>query len=165
MITYDYVKTRREDVQAIPPNTQNKARAFVKWMTRANVWVFKKTKGRLWNTFPGGFPICVVGMTGKKSGKMREIALIHLPKDDGVLLVASLGGMDKHPVWYYNLKAEPNVEIRDRTKVYTMRVREVVDPVEKKRLWDIAVKAYPPYQEYQEKTDRPIPVLVAEPAK
>jgi deazaflavin-dependent oxidoreductase (nitroreductase family) len=79
------------------------------------------------------------------------------------ILVASNGGAAEHPVWYHNLKAEPNVEIRDETEVYTMRAREVVDPVERQRLWDIAVEAYPPYQEYQEKTDRVIPVLIAEP--
>jgi deazaflavin-dependent oxidoreductase (nitroreductase family) len=60
------------------------------------------------------------------------------------------------------LKADPNVEIRDRTEVYSMRVREVEDPVERQRLWDLAVEAYPPYQDYQERTDRTIPVLVAE---
>ncbi len=81
------------------------------------------------------------------------------------ILVGSQGGAPKHPRWYHNLKAEPNVEIRDGTEVYSMRVREVVDPAERQRLWDIAVKAYPPYQEYQEKTDRAIPVLVAEPTK
>ena len=73
-----------------------------------------------------------------------------------------MGGAPKNPVWYYNLKAEPNVEIRDGTEVHSMRVREIADPVEKQRLWDIAVEAYPPYQEYQEKTDRVIPVFLAE---
>jgi deazaflavin-dependent oxidoreductase (nitroreductase family) len=61
------------------------------------------------------------------------------------------------------LKADPNVEIRDKSEVYVMRVREVVDAAERQRLWDIAVKAYPPYQEYQDKTDRVIPLFVAEP--
>jgi len=76
--------------------------------------------------------------------------------------VASQGGAPKNPRWYHNLKAEPNVEIRDETQVHSMRVREVVDPGERQRLWDIAVAAYPPYQEYQEKTDRIIPVFIAE---
>jgi len=78
------------------------------------------------------------------------------------ILVASQGGAPKHPLWYHNLKANPDVEIRDKGEVYTMRVREVVDPVERERLWNIAVNAYPPYQEYQEKTDRVIPILIAE---
>ena len=78
------------------------------------------------------------------------------------VLVASLGGAPKHPLWYHNLKTDPNVEIRDGAEVYSMRVREVIDSVEKQRLWDIAVEAYPPYQDYQEKTDRVIPVFLAE---
>ena len=81
---------------------------------------------------------------------------------DSYVLVASRGGAPRHPLWYHNLKADPNVEIRDGAEVYSMRVREVVDSVEKQRLWDIAVEAYPPYQDYQEKTDRVIPVFVAE---
>jgi deazaflavin-dependent oxidoreductase (nitroreductase family) len=79
------------------------------------------------------------------------------------ILVASRGGAPNHPVWYYNLKAEPNVEIRDGAEVHSMRVREISDAAEKQRLWDIAVAAYPPYQEYQDKTDRQIPVFIAEP--
>ena len=81
------------------------------------------------------------------------------------ILVASQGGAPTHPKWYHNLKADPNVEIRDKTKVYAMRVREVVDSVERDRLWNIAVKAYPPYQEYQNKTERIIPIFLAEPVK
>jgi deazaflavin-dependent oxidoreductase (nitroreductase family) len=79
------------------------------------------------------------------------------------ILVGSQGGAPKHPLWYYNLKADPHVEIRDETEVYPMRVREVVDATERQRLWAIAVEAYPPYQEYQNKTDRVIPLFVAEP--
>jgi deazaflavin-dependent oxidoreductase (nitroreductase family) len=81
------------------------------------------------------------------------------------ILVASQGGAPKHPQWYYNLKADPNVEIRDKTEVYTMHAREVVDPAERERLWDIAVKAFPPYQAYQKKTDRLIPIFLAEPVE
>jgi deazaflavin-dependent oxidoreductase (nitroreductase family) len=80
------------------------------------------------------------------------------------ILVASQGGAPKHPQWYHNLKADPNVEIRDKTEVRRMRVREVVDPTERKRLWSIAVEAFPLYQEYQGKTRRVIPLFLAEPA-
>jgi deazaflavin-dependent oxidoreductase (nitroreductase family) len=81
------------------------------------------------------------------------------------ILVASQGGAPTHPQWYRNLKADTNVEIRDKTEVHAMRVREVVAPVERERLWKIAVKAFPPYQDYQNKTDRLIPVFLAEPAE
>jgi deazaflavin-dependent oxidoreductase (nitroreductase family) len=79
------------------------------------------------------------------------------------ILVASQGGAPKHPQWYHNLKADPNIEIRDKTEVYAMRVREIVESAERERLWDIAVKAFPPYREYQAKTDRIIPIFLAEP--
>jgi deazaflavin-dependent oxidoreductase (nitroreductase family) len=78
------------------------------------------------------------------------------------ILVASQGGAPKHPVWYHNLMAEPNVEIRDETAVHSVRVHEVPEGAERARLWDIAVAAFPPYKEYQEKTDRLIPVFISE---
>ena len=112
-----------------------------------------------------GLPVIIVTNRGRKTGAIRKTPLMRAVDGNNYILVASRGGAPQHPVWYHNLKAEPNVEIRDEAEVYSMRVREVVDPVEKQRLWDIAVKAYPPYQEYQDKTDRVIPVFIAEPIK
>ena len=109
-----------------------------------------------------GLPVIIVTNQGRKTGATRKTPLMKAVDGDNYILVASRGGAPKHPVWYYNLKADPDVEIRDGTKVQSMRVREVVDSAERQRLWDIAVKAFPPYQEYQEKTDRIIPVFVAE---
>ena len=109
-----------------------------------------------------GLPVIIVTNRGRKTGAIRKTPLMTVVDGNSYILVASLGGVPKNPLWYYNLKADPNVEIRDGPEVYSMRVREVVDPGEKQRLWDIAVKAYPPYQDYQEKTDRVIPVFVAE---
>jgi deazaflavin-dependent oxidoreductase (nitroreductase family) len=79
------------------------------------------------------------------------------------ILVGSVGGAPTHPVWVYNLRANPAVEIRDHAAVQTMRVREVNDEAERARLWKLAVAAYPPYEEYQTRTTRQIPVFVAEP--
>ena len=110
-----------------------------------------------------GLPVIIVTNRGQKTGAIRKTPLMKAVDGNSYILVASKGGAPKHPVWYHNLKAEPNVEIRDETEVYSMRVREVVDQVERQRLWDIAVEAYPPYQEYQGKTDRVIPVLRADP--
>ena len=109
-----------------------------------------------------GLPVIIVTNRGRKTGAIRKTPLMRAVDGKSYILVASQGGAPKHPQWYFNLKAQPNVEIRDRTEVYSMRVREVVDPAERQRLWNIAVKAYPPYQEYQDRTDRIIPVLVAE---
>ena len=112
-----------------------------------------------------GLPVVIVTHRGRKTGATRKTPLMRVVDGDNYILVASQGGAPKHPVWYYNLKADPNVEIRDETDVYTMRVREVVDSAERERLWKIAVEAYPPYQEYQDKTDRVIPIFVAEPVE
>jgi deazaflavin-dependent oxidoreductase (nitroreductase family) len=79
------------------------------------------------------------------------------------VLVGSMGGAPSNPVWVYNLRTNPTVEIRDLTMVQPMRVREVTDEAERARLWKLAVAAFPPYEEYQAKTTRRIPVFVAEP--
>jgi len=107
-------------------------------------------------------PVIIVTNIGRKTGAIRKTPLMRVVDGNTYILVASKGGAPKHPLWYYNLKENPNVEIRDRDQVYLMLVREVTDPLEKQRLWDIAVQAYPPYLEYQEKTDRMIPVFIAE---
>ncbi len=109
-----------------------------------------------------GLPVIIVTNRGRKTGGIRKTPLMRVADGNSYILVASMGGAPKNPLWYHNLKAEPNVDIRDEAEVYSMRVREVVDPAERQRLWDIAVEAYPPYQEYQGRTDRVIPVFVAE---
>ena len=109
-----------------------------------------------------GLPVIIVTNRGRKTGAIRKTPLMRAVDGNNYILVGSQGGAPKHPFWYHNLKAEPDVEIRDGTEVFSMRVREVVDPAERQRLWDIAVAAFPPYQDYQEKTDRVIPVFLAE---
>jgi deazaflavin-dependent oxidoreductase (nitroreductase family) len=109
-----------------------------------------------------GLPVIVVTNTGRRTGAVRKTPLMRVVDGNSYILVASQGGAPKHPVWYHNLIAQPDVEIRDETVVQSMRVREIPESPERKRLWDIAVAAFPPYQEYQAKTDRLIPVFVAE---
>jgi len=110
-------------------------------------------------------PVIIVTNRGRKTGAIRKTPLMRVVDGNNYILVASQGGAPQHPQWYYNLKADPNVEIRDQTEVYPMRVREVVDPREREHLWKVAVNAFPNYQEYQKKTDRLIPVFLAEPVK
>ena len=130
--------------------------------TAANVWVFKKSRGRLWKNFPGGYPICVVGMKGAKTGAWREIALIHLPEGDNVYLVASQGGMDKHPVWYHNIAKNPDITVMVGGKTRNMRARQISDE-EKAAAWPQLCSLYPDFDEYQARTDRNIPVFLCEP--
>ena len=109
-----------------------------------------------------GLPVIIVTNRGRKTGAVRKTPLMRAVDGNAYILVASQGGAPKHPFWYHNLKADQNVEIRDGAQVFSMRVREVADSAERQRLWKIAVDAYPPYQDYQEKTDRVIPVFLAE---
>ncbi len=110
-----------------------------------------------------GLPCIIVTHTGNKSGGIRKIPLMRVKVGDGYVLVGSMGGQPKNPVWVYNLRANPDVEIRDATDVTKMRVREVTDDQERQRLWDASAEAYPPYNDYQAKTSRKIPVFIAEP--
>jgi deazaflavin-dependent oxidoreductase (nitroreductase family) len=110
-----------------------------------------------------GMPCILVTHTGNKTGGIRKIPLMRVKVGDAYVLVGSMGGAPKNPVWVYNLRAHADVEIRDATEVFSMRVREVTDDVERERLWAASAEAYPPYNEYQAKTSRKIPVFVAEP--
>ena len=110
-----------------------------------------------------GLPCILVTYTGRRTGATRKIALMRVTDGDAYLLVGSMGGAPSHPAWVHNLRAKPDVQVRDRTEVFPMRVREVTDDPERARLWGLAVAAFPPYADYQAKTSRLIPVFAAEP--
>jgi deazaflavin-dependent oxidoreductase (nitroreductase family) len=110
-----------------------------------------------------GMPCIIVTHMGNKSGAIRKIPLMRVKVDSGYVLVGSMGGQPKNPVWVYNLRSNPTVEIRDKTEVFNMCVREVTDDQERERLWQACAEAFPPYNDYREKTTRKIPVFVAEP--
>jgi deazaflavin-dependent oxidoreductase (nitroreductase family) len=111
-----------------------------------------------------GMPCIIVTHRGNKSGAIRKIPLMRVKVGAGYVLIGSYGGSPQHPVWVHNLRADGDVEIRDKTEVFKMRVREVDDDVERDPLWQAAAEAFPPYDEYQAKTDRKIPVFIAEQA-
>lgn len=112
-----------------------------------------------------GLPVILVTNKGRRTGAIRKTPLMRVADGRNYVLVASKGGAPEHPEWYHNLRADPSVQIRDQDVVQSMRVRQVTDVAERKRLWALAVKAYPPYAEYQTRTKRQIPVFLAEPAK
>ena len=109
-----------------------------------------------------GIPCIIVTHVGNKTGGIRKVPLMRVKDGDAYVLVASKGGAPKNPVWVYNLRADPNVEIRDETIVKKMQVREVTDDTERARLWQLAVAVFPSYAEYQGRTERKIPLFVAE---
>ena len=99
---------------------------------------------------------------GARTGKVRKTPLMRVEHDGVYAVVASLGGAPKHPVWYYNLKKNPHVELQDRGTKRDYLAREVTGD-EKTLWWDRAVEAWPDYAAYQTKTDRPIPVVALTP--
>ena len=130
---------------------------------REQVETYERTGGAEANTLRDtGLPIVIVTTRGNKSGKVRKLALMRVEHDGSYAVVASLGGAPKNPVWYYNVKADPHVTLRDATQVFDLVAREVTGD-EKAVWWERAVAAYPDYADYQTKTDREIPVFVLEP--
>lgn len=131
---------------------------------REQIERYEETGGREANTLRDtGLPIIIVTTKGNKTGKIRKTALMRVEHEGEYALVASVGGAPKHPVWYFNLKADPEaVMIQDGPEPFDAVVREVSGE-ERQTWWDRAVAVYGPYAEYQENTDRQIPVLVASP--
>ena len=107
-------------------------------------------------------PVIIVTTRGVKSGKVRKVPLMRVEHDGEYAAVASMGGAPKNPVWYYNLVADPEVEVRDGTVVQAMTAREVTG-AEKAIWWKRCVAAYPDYADYQIRTARSIPVFVLTP--
>jgi F420H(2)-dependent quinone reductase len=128
---------------------------------RDQVEAYERSGGSEANTLRDtGLPIVVVTNKGNKSGKVRKTPLMRVEHEGEYALVASKGGAPTHPVWYYNFLADPNVQIQDGAEPADYAVREVSGE-ERELWWERAVKAYPPYAEYQEKTSRQIPLFVA----
>jgi deazaflavin-dependent oxidoreductase (nitroreductase family) len=131
---------------------------------RDQVEAYERSGGREANTLRDtGLPVVIVTTKGNKSGKVRKTPLMRVEHGGEYALVASKGGAPTHPVWYYNLKANPDaVTIQDGPEPFDAEVRQVTGD-ERAQWWDRAVATYPPYAEYQTKTDREIPVFVATP--
>ena len=142
---------------------QNYLPPTIDWV-RKQVEVYEGTNGEKGSTLmDSGLPCIIVTHVGNKTGGIRKIPLMRVKVDNSYVLIGSMGGQPKNPVWVYNLRVNPDVQIRDKHEVTEMKVREVSDESERKSLWEASVEAYPPYEEYQAKTDRIIPVFIAEP--
>jgi deazaflavin-dependent oxidoreductase (nitroreductase family) len=129
---------------------------------RDQVDTYERSGGTEANTLRDtGLPIILVTTRGAKSGAIRKMALMRVEHGGEFALVASMGGAPKNPVWYYNLQAHPDdVKIQDGPEPFAVSIREVTGD-EKAAWWDRAVAAFPPYAEYQAKTERQIPVFIA----
>jgi deazaflavin-dependent oxidoreductase (nitroreductase family) len=128
---------------------------------REQAELFEATNGEQGSELRG-MPIIVVTSVGAQSGKLRKTPLMRVEHEGEYAAVASLGGAPKHPVWYYNLKANPHVELQDGEVRKDYIAREVAGD-EKATWWERAVAAYPDYADYQQKTTRELPVFVLSP--
>lgn len=141
----------------------------IKVMSQANTWLYQRTGGRVGGNWRVGsaltapVPVCLLTTTGRKSGEPRTVPLLHLPDGDRVLLVASQGGLPKHPQWYRNILANPDVTIQVGRRRRSMTAREA-NPAERAELWPRLVARYADFASYQANTSRVIPVVICEPS-
>jgi deazaflavin-dependent oxidoreductase (nitroreductase family) len=124
---------------------------------------YRATGGLIGKRIPGvKAPMLLLDHVGAKSGTKRTVPLLYIPDGDSVAIIASKGGFEKHPAWFHNLKANPDTTVqigRERRDVHA----RVAEGPERERLWDRAVALWPQYADYQQRTDRQIPVVVLDP--
>jgi deazaflavin-dependent oxidoreductase (nitroreductase family) len=135
---------------------------IIKWMSRAQSWVYQKTGGKLGGTFLQGAPVALLTTTGRKTGQARVSPLLYLRDGGRVVLVASKGGAADHPMWYLNLKANPEVSVQIKDEVLQLTARDATEE-ERARYWPKLVKMYTSFDDYQSWTDRVIPVVICDP--
>jgi len=134
---------------------------LMRFITSLQAIIYKTSKGNIWSTIKN-CNICVVHMRGAKTGKKRVVPLMHVPYEQGVILVASLGGADVHPTWYWNLKKNPKIEVFVGSEKLNLRAKQVEDHV-KSDLWPLICSCYPDFENYQKSTKRNIPVFNCQP--
>ena len=132
-------------------------------MVRQQIEAYERSGGTEGTTLRG-LPVVILTMRGRKSGKLRKVPLMRVEHDGRYAAIASIGGAPKHPEWYFNLKADPRVRLQDGPEIVQTRAREL-DGEERALWWKRAVEAFGDYADYQEKTERLIPVLLLEPVE
>jgi len=122
---------------------------------------YEATDGREGNLLQGK-PCVILTTRGRRTAKLRKTPLMRVEHDGEYAVVASMGGAPKHPLWFLNLEADPDVVLQDGAKVMERRAR-VATPEEKAQWWPRAVAAWPDYEKYQASTERDIPVVLFDP--
>jgi deazaflavin-dependent oxidoreductase (nitroreductase family) len=135
---------------------------IIKWMSRAQTFLYKKTGGRLGGTFLQGAPVALLTTTGRKSGEPRVSPLLYLREGNRVVLVASKGGAATNPMWYLNLKANPKVSVQIKDEVLHLTARDATDG-ERAQYWPRLTEMYTSFEDYQSWTDRVIPIVICDP--
>jgi deazaflavin-dependent oxidoreductase (nitroreductase family) len=149
---------------ANPPRALNSAGTgvLIKWMSRVNTLAYKGSGGRVGGTFLQGAPVALLTTTGRKSGQPRVSPLLFLRDGDRVVLVASQGGRANNPMWYLNLKANPEVSVQIKKEVLELTARDATE-AERAQYWPQLLAMYSSFDDYQSWTDRTIPVVICDP--
>jgi F420H(2)-dependent quinone reductase len=134
----------------------------IKWMSRAQTWIFKKTNGKFGNKFLRGAEVGILTTTGRKSGEARDSPLLFLPEGKRIVLVASQGGRATNPMWYLNLKANPEVSFQTKKEFLHLVARDATD-AERDEYWPKLDAMYPDFVNYRTYTDRKIPIVLCDP--
>jgi len=150
---------------ANPPRGLNSKQTDVaiKWMSRAQTWVIKKTNGKFGDKFLRGAPVGILTAIGRKTGEPRESPLLYLREGQRVILVASSGGRANNPMWYLNLKANPQITFQIKDEVLNLTARDATE-AERDEYWPKLDAFYEDFKNYRTYTDRVIPIVVCEPA-
>lgn len=140
---------------------------FIKYYSQANVWLYRKTGGRLGNrwrigsAFPWGLPVMLLTTIGRKSGQRRTTPLIFIEDNGAIVVVASQGGLPKHPQWFLNIRKNPQVEVQLGSSVWNATAR-IANDEERSALWPKLTAHYADFDTYQAWTERTIPVVILE---
>ncbi len=134
----------------------------IKWMSRINTWAYKVSGGRVGGTFLKGAPVALLTTIGRKSGEARVSPLLFLRDGNRVVLVASQGGRTNNPMWYLNLKANPQVTVQIKKEVLRLTARDATE-AERAQYWPQLVAMYSSFEDYQSWTDRVIPIVICDP--
>jgi F420H(2)-dependent quinone reductase len=140
----------------------DRAWPVLRWFASAHAVAYRTTGGLFGHRFPGAPPMLLLDHVGARSGVRRTTPLAYTAEGDDLVVVASKGGHSRHPAWYHNLRAHPETTVRVGREVRPVRAR-VATPAERERLWPLAVRTYSPYETYQRRAGREIPLVILEP--
>ncbi len=135
----------------------------IKWMSRAQTWIFKKTGGRFGDKFLRGAEVGILTTTGRKSGEERDSPLLYLQEGNRIVLVASQGGRATNPMWYLNLVANPRVKFQTKHETLELTARDATD-AERDEYWPKLDAMYADFVNYRSYTDRKILIVICDPA-
>lgn len=146
-----------------PRFLDTKANDFaIKWMSRLNAWMYRRNSGEGIGGTIQQIPVALLTTTGRKTGEPRVSPLYFHRDGDTVVVAASKGGSDKHPMWYLNLKSNPKVQVQIKQEILDLTARDATEE-ERAKYWPKLVEMYPTYDDYQSWTDRTIPLVICEP--